>query len=186
MDIYEFVKFLHVASAIVWVGGGFAFIVLATVAQRQNNNDDYVRIVRYVVYLSPRFFIPASLAALVFGVVAAWIEWSFADLWIDLGIAGWFSTFVTGNFLIRPRAEKIEATVARTGVTDQAVAIGRQLLNIARFDFLVLFVIVANMVIKPTLADWIVLLVMAAVIVAGAFLFIMPAVREAAEPAVVA
>ncbi len=74
--------------------------------------------------------------------------------------------------------------VATTGVTDQAVAIGRQMLSIAKFDFLLLFTIVADMVIKPTLADWIVLVVMAALIVAGAFLFIVPAVRGAAEPAV--
>ncbi len=183
MDIYDFVKFLHVVSAIVWVGGGFVLVFLAMVANRQNDEDGYMRIVRQVVYLSPRFFIPASLAVLVFGVIAAWIEWGFADLWIDLGIAGWLSTFVTGNFLIRPRAEKIEAMVAKTGVTDQAVALGQQLLNIARFDFLVLFIIVADMVIRPTPADWIVLLVLAALIAAGAFLFVVPAVRGAVEPA---
>jgi len=182
MDIYDFAKFLHVASAIVWVGGGFVLVFLAMVAYRQNDKDGYMRIVRQVVYLSPRFFIPSSLAVLVFGVIAAWIEWSFADLWIDLGIAGWLSTFVTGNFLIRPRAEKIEAMVAKTAVTDEVVAIGQQMLNIAKFDFLVLFIIVANMVIKPTPADWMVLAVMAALIAAGAFLFIVPAVREAVEP----
>jgi uncharacterized membrane protein len=183
MDIYEFVKLLHVVSAMVWVGGGFVLVFLAMVAQGRNDKDDYVHIVRQVVYLSPRFFIPSSLAVLVFGVIAAWIDWGFAELWIDLGIVGWLSTFVTGNFLIRPRAEKIEAMVARTGVTDQAVALGQQLLNIARFDFLVLFIIVADMVIRPTPVDWMVLAVMAVLIAGGAFLFIAPAVRGAAKPA---
>jgi uncharacterized membrane protein len=185
MDIFEFVKFLHVASAIVWIGGGFVLVFLAMVANRQNDKDGYMRIVREVVYLSPRFFIPSSLAVLVFGVIAAWIDWGFAHLWIDLGILGWLSTFVTGNFLIRPRAEKIETMVAQSGVTDQAVAIGQQMLNIAKFDFLVLFIIVADMVIKPIAADWMVLAVMAVLVAAGAFLFIVPATRGAAEPAAV-
>ncbi len=61
METYEFVKFLHVVSAILWIGGGFVLVFLGMVADRQSDREGYLRIVRHVVYLSPRFFIPSSV-----------------------------------------------------------------------------------------------------------------------------
>ena len=37
MDWYSIVKFLHIASATLWVGGGFALMLLAVRADRAGN-----------------------------------------------------------------------------------------------------------------------------------------------------
>lgn len=36
----------------------------------------------------------------------------FTDTWILLGLIGYAATFVTGNFVIRPTAEKIAASIS--------------------------------------------------------------------------
>jgi len=182
MDLYSLVKFLHISSAIVWIGAGVGLVILGVAADRQRDREGFVRIVRNVGFLAPRVFVPSSLATLVLGIVAAWMGWGFAHLWTILGLAGFAATFVTGNFLLGPRAMRIEKIAAAEGASDRAWALGRELLTLAKFDYVMLFMVVADMVFKPTPADWGVLAAMAVIIVAAAIAFIMPVVRQPRAP----
>jgi uncharacterized membrane protein len=177
MDLYLLVKFLHVASAVIWIGTGLGLVILGIAAERKNDRDGFVRIVLNVAFMAPRVFVPASIAALVFGVIAAWMAWGFTPLWVVLGILGYAATFITGNFFLGPRAGRVAAIVASEGHSERAAAVGRELLTLAKFDYLMLFVVVADMVLKPTPADWPVLAAMAVVIAAGAVAFLMPVLR---------
>jgi uncharacterized membrane protein len=182
MDLYLLFKFLHVAAAILWIGSGVGLVILGIAADRRKDTADYGRIIKYVTFLAPRLFIPSSLAVLICGLVAAWLSWSFADLWIDIGLVGFAATFVTGNFLLSPRASKVAKIEAEAGMTPEAISIGHQLLTIAKFDYVMLFVVVADMVFKPTANDWLVLLIMALAVVAAGIAFIVPVLRgEAAR-----
>lgn len=174
MDLYLLFKFLHVASAVIWVGAGFVMLILGVAADRTTNKDDFLRVIGQLVYLTPRLFIPSSLAVLVLGVIAAFFSYGFDSLWIALGFIGWASTFSTGLFLIKPRSDRIAAMTSRGGVSDQAIATGRELLQISKFDYVMLFTVIADMVFKPTAGDWLVLLLMAVAIVAGAVAFLLP------------
>lgn len=84
-----------------------------------------------------------------------------------LGLAGFAATFLTGVFVIKPRSEKLAAMIERDGMSAEALAGGRQLLVIGRSDYVVLFLVVADMVLKPTKDDVGTLVVMAAILVAG-------------------
>lgn len=174
MDIYLLFKFLHVAAAIVWVGAGVGLVILGIAAERKKDEAEYGHIIQYLVFMSPRVFIPSSLAVLVFGVIAAWMSWSFNDLWIDIGLVGFAATFLTGNFLLRPRADKVGAIIAKGPMNAEAMATGHELVTIAKFDYVMLFVVVADMVFKPTLNDWVVLVLMAAAIIAAGIVFLAP------------
>jgi uncharacterized membrane protein len=178
VDWYTLFKFLHVAAAIIWIGSGFGLVVLGIAARRSPDRDAYLRVIQQVIFLAPRLFVPSSLAALVFGVLAAWM-WGLGWLWIWIGIIGFAATFSTGNFLIRPRADKIGAMMASQGYSDAAATeLGEEVLAIAKFDYLMLFVVVADMVFKPGWSEWPFLLVMILVLLGGATAFLMPVIRK--------
>jgi uncharacterized membrane protein len=177
MDLYLLLKFVHVIAAVLWVGAGVGLCILGIAAAATSDRDAFMRIIRNVGFLAPRLFMPASVAAFVFGFAAAWMNWGFSMLWIWIGIVGYAATFTTGNFLLRPRAERIGALIARDGVSDEAFALGHELLQISKFDYVMLFVVIADMVFKPTLADWPVLAAMAIALVAAAMAFLPPVLR---------
>lgn len=43
MDWYSIVKFLHVVTAILWVGGGFVLFLLGMLAERAGNIEESCR-----------------------------------------------------------------------------------------------------------------------------------------------
>jgi uncharacterized membrane protein len=176
MDIYLIFKFLHVLSVIIWLGGGFALVILGVVADMQSNKEALGWVIEQVVFLSPRVFVPASLAALVFGLIAAYLQWGFASLWIVLGLIGFAATFLTGILILKPSAERISAMVAKEGLSDNVVAHGKELLSHVKFDYVVLFAVVFDMVLKPTISDWLPLLIIVVAIVVGGYFFLLPAI----------
>jgi uncharacterized membrane protein len=174
MDLYLVLKFLHVVSAILWVGVGVGLCILGIAADARSDKTGSERIIQNITYLAPRLFVPASLAAFVFGFAAAWMSWGFQVLWIWIGIVGFAATFCTGNFLLKPRADRIAEIIAREGVSENALNVGRELLRISKFDYVMLFVVVADMVFKPVAGDWIVLSLMAAAIIVAGVGFLAP------------
>ena len=94
--------------------------------------------------------------------------WEFDQLWIVIGLLGYLSTFVTGIALLRPRGDRIAAMIARDGgLTPASLADARRLLALARIDYVVLFLVIADMAIKPTGDDVAVLLGMGAIFAIG-------------------
>jgi hypothetical protein len=176
MDIYLIFKFLHVASAsaIVWLGAGFGLVVLGIFADSRKDNEGFGRVIEYVIFLSPRLFIPVSLAAFVFGVIAATVQWGFTDLWVILGVVGFAATFLTGLLLLKPASEHLAALIAKEGYSDNVVTHGRTLLDQAKFDYVVLFAVVFDMVVKPTSSDWPALLLIVIAIIRGSGLLPRP------------
>jgi hypothetical protein len=57
------------------------------------------------------------------------------------------------------------------------------MLTITKFDAVLLFTVVADMVLKPSASDWPVLVVFAVVIVGAALLFLRPAMRKSVAAA---
>ncbi|HSK38990.1 MAG TPA: hypothetical protein VK943_04410, partial [Arenibaculum sp.] len=90
------------------------------------------------------------------------------DLWIVIGLAGYAATFLIGRLIFKPTSERLAATVARDGITPAALEEGRGMLKVARLDYAVMLVVIADMVFKPTFADTALLTAMAVVLLAGA------------------
>jgi uncharacterized membrane protein len=179
LDWYSIFKLLHVVSAIIWLGGALIMVILGIRADRARNDNDIVAIVRQVAWAGERVYVPASLATLIFGLVAAWFGNLWGHLWIILGLVGVAATIALGVGVLTPRAKKAEAGFAARGVAPDVVATCREILTIAKFDMVLLFTIVADMVLKPTVNDWLTLAIMAAVIVVAAAVFLPPVFRKA-------
>lgn len=172
MDWYSIVKFGHVICALLWVGGGFAMLLNGILADRAGDPEGTMRAIRMSSDLGGRLMVPASMLTLVFGLVMCWFWVGFSDLWIIIGLAGYAATFFVGLFYFKPVSERLAASVEREGVTPAALADGRAMLSVARFDYTVMLVVVADMVLKPTSTDVATLTVMAIALLAGtAFAF---------------
>ncbi len=193
MTRYELLVLLHVAAVIIWLGAGFLIAVLVLGAERAGDRVKEAGHHRDVGWLAPRLFIPSSLATLVLGTLLV-IDgpWTFGALWIVIALVGWAVSFLLGFFYFKPEGERIGALVAQHGPAhpevDQRL---RRLNTVDRLQLVILFLVVADMVIKPTGAD-------AGVLIAGAAILatamILGAVsmrpqsdaRSAADPAPIA
>ena len=174
MDTYSFIKFLHVAFVVTWLGGGLSLVLLGARANRANDTADFGKILQQVAYMSSHVFAPSAVLALLCGLVMAWIGGLFDSLWVIIGLIGFAATFAIGIAILEPRSEKVVALVAKEGVTPAVVEQGREILRIAQFDMAMLFVVVADMVIKPAFENYIVLLVMVVAILISGVLFLRP------------
>ena len=168
MDWYSLVKLLHVASAVVWVGGGFTLMLMAVRADRARDVDGTLQVMRATADLGNRLLLPASMLTLLFGLVMCWFWVGFTDLWIVIGLVGFAASAAIGSLVFKPTADRMTALIAEQSVTPAALIEGRRIMRIARFDYAVMFVIVAAMVLKPTAADIATLTAMAVVLAAGA------------------
>jgi uncharacterized membrane protein len=172
MDWYLYSKLLHITFATLWFGGGVCMIVLGWAALRARDDSDLVRVVRQVVYLSERFFIPSSLLTVIFGAVMAWLIDGFGELWIILGLVGFGITFATGVLIIKPMADRVAAMVRQEAAMAAMAALCRRILYTSTFDFVVIFLVVAVMVLKPSYEDIVTLAVLAVILVGSGFWFL--------------
>ena len=171
MTLYEFLLFIHVAATVVWVGAGLFSLVLAIGYDHDGDEPAIRRFLADQERLATRLFIPASLTVVIFGIALV-IEsdaWTFGYLWIVLGLVGFAATFVTGLFMIKPASERIGAAMEREGgrLTPALRTDVRKLIVKARLDYVVLFLVIADMVVKPTGDDAAVLIAMALIALAG-------------------
>jgi uncharacterized membrane protein len=172
MDWYLYAKLGHIVFAALWLGGGVAMILLGIAAAMARDDAKLVGVVLQVVYLSERFFIPSSLLTVIFGAVMVWMAHSFTTLWIVLGLVGFAATFVTGVGIIKPAADKVAAMVRESGPTPAAAALCRRILRTSVFDYVMILMVVAIMVLKPAAENTVLLATMAGIVLlAGLALF---------------
>lgn len=171
MTSYEFFLFLHVAAAIIWLGAGFLMTLLVWGAASAGDRVREAGYHRDVGWLAPRLFIPASLATLILGiVVAADGDWPF-DLWLVIAVVGWLISFLLGFFYFRPEGGRIAGLVEEHGPGNAEADWRVHRLNwVDRVQLTILFVVVADMAIKPTGDDGGVLVVGVGIIAAAILL----------------
>jgi uncharacterized membrane protein len=170
MTSYEFLLILHAIAVIIWLGAGVTMDLLFMRAERMRNPAEFGKTGELQEWLVPRVFIPTGFLTLVLGVLLVWDgPWSFGDLWILVGLAGWIGSFGVGFLFIRPQGEKMKEIVARYGPTSvEAQRHARRLGVVARVQLLTLFLVVVDMVLKPTGDDpWTLVVLAAILVVAG-------------------
>ncbi|MDA3912761.1 hypothetical protein [Oleiagrimonas sp.] len=179
MNGYALIELLHVFFAIVWVGGGFTLLYAAEIARRKHGSSGVMAVVDIVALLGPPLFVPFSLLTVMFGAAAAWIGGEFSLLWVNLGLVGFAATFLNGILLIKPRAEKLSAMGAEMGKDHPGlVPLAENLLTIARFDYVILLLVVADMVLKPLPGNTWELATMDALLVIGMAFTLIPGMRR--------
>jgi uncharacterized membrane protein len=108
MTRYEFLVLFHVTAVIIWLGAGFTMDLLFLRAERTRNPAELGKTGELQEWLVPRLFIPWGLLTLVLGVLLVWEgPWSFGDVWILIGLAGWIVSFGVGFLFIRPQGARM-------------------------------------------------------------------------------
>ncbi len=150
-DVYDTLKLVHVLSAIAWLGSGLFVQYRGSRLRRHGTPEQVAGLARDVADSTP-WFIVASVSVLVSGIALVLYApgLDFTDTWILIGLIGYAGTFVTGNFVIRPTAEKLAAAAASEGPASPTVqGLISRIFAISRVDQFVLVLIVVDMVFKP-------------------------------------
>jgi uncharacterized membrane protein len=176
MDLYLILKFLHVAAAVVWLGGGFSLLVLATVQAEKADPARLLAIVGQVAYVGPRVFLPASIITLLTGLGTVYMAGLGWPAWIVLGFAGIVVTALLGALKLGPMSDRIVAIAKQSG-PHAALPDAMALIRLARFDYVMLFSIVFLMVAKPDWQDMTILAIPALAVLLGAFMTVRPSAR---------
>lgn len=157
MNGYALLLFLHVVSVIVWLGAGTTLAVLALVGEPPE------RLAALGRMLGPRVFAPASLGTLAFGLaLVADGHWTVGPLWVRLGLGAFGLSFVLNVGARMPLLRRL----GRGG--RGAARAGRALALLPRFELVLLYLTVADMVAKPSGADTGTLAVGGAILAAAA------------------
>lgn len=154
MDWYSLLKVAHVICAMSWFGGALVMSVLASRADRADDGSDLVAIALKVAFLGPRYFVPASLLTLLFGLLTAWVGQLWGQTWVLIGLGSFLASFLLGFLVLKPRSEKVERHYRALGVTDLVVRQSGALVSLAKLDIATMLVTVVDMVMKPSPNDY--------------------------------
>lgn len=170
MTRYEVLKLVHVLAAITWLGSALFLQALVYRANQTKDRALMMSLSGSAEWMARRVFIPSALVVLVLGVVVVLDSpWEFDELWILVGLAGFLVSFLVGIGLIEPEGKRIGQTIERHGPDAPEVAASLRKINtISRAELVILYVVAADMVVKPTTDDTGSLLVGALIVVAAA------------------
>ena len=108
MDRYELLTFVHIAAAIIWIGGGtiIQFFALRTLAA-----GDPLRLVpftRDVEWIGNRVLLPSALIVVVLGFLLIWDgPYELGMTWVWLALVLFGISFLLGVAVFTPEAKRI-------------------------------------------------------------------------------
>lgn len=148
--MYNFWQFLHVVSAVVWVGAAALVVFLSLRLEAVHDDPLATAAGRLTESQSVPLFMVASMATFVTGLIMAFGWVGFGPLWIKIGLVGVLVSLVLGFGYFKPHIEKLEAAVKERGPNDPEVRRKVRESNYVAIGELVVFLIVVwAMVVKP-------------------------------------
>lgn len=149
--LYLVLKFIHVLSAIVWVGGVIAVTVLNLRVARASASAALGTLIDASGFYGRAVVGPAAGLTLLAGIgTAATGGIPMRSLWIIWGFAAIVLSVALGATLIRVNTQRI-GELAAAGNVAQLPSVQRQLAWVNALNILLLLSAVAAMVLKPSL-----------------------------------
>lgn len=150
--LYDWLLFLHVLAAMVWLGGGVVLAVIAARVLRDPEPGAVGRFTGSLRFIGPLVLAPATISVVAFGIglVVDTDAWDFGQLWVQLGLGLFVGAFLIGA--IHQSRTALAATRAAAGDDDPEAA--RQLRRwLWGYRLIVLLLVIAvwDMTIKPGL-----------------------------------
>ena len=153
MTWYSFLLFVHVALAVIWVGGGLMMQFFGIRAAMSGDPTRFATLGADIKWIADRVFIPASLLAFVSGILLV-VEsdfYGFGDDWIVIGLVLYATTFLAGLLVLGPESARVGKLTAEG--SPEAGPRMLRLLLLSRLDLVVLFALIYDMTVKPDFGD---------------------------------
>jgi uncharacterized membrane protein len=113
--LYDWLLFLHVLAAMVWLGGGIVLSVTAARVLRDPEPGAVARFTASLRVVGPLVLAPATIAVLGLGIglVVDTDAWDFGQLWVQLGLGLFAGAFLIGAVYQSRTALAAERAAAR-------------------------------------------------------------------------
>jgi uncharacterized membrane protein len=149
---YTIYKAIHVAAAVVWVGGDVTLTTLGIVFERRRDGETLAALGKMGAWVGTRVYTPALFVVLAFGIATVekgGLGWG--TFWIDFALAGWAVAAAVGVAFVGPELGRIDAAAQAHGPESEEVRrrVAR-LFTVFRFDTALLVLIVIDMAAKPS------------------------------------
>ena len=149
MTWYEFLLFVHIAMAIIWVGGGFFLQMLTLRVLAARDEARMAAFAGDVEVLGIRVFMPSSLLLLLSGIgLVLDADWDWSEPFILVGLVVWLISFVAGAGYLGPTSGKIKAEMEANGASPRAQQLRGNVLRYSRIELVLLWIVVFMMVVK--------------------------------------
>jgi uncharacterized membrane protein len=149
VDIYRLLKFVHIASVTLWLGGAFTLCFVVLRVARADDRALLSSLLRQAGLYGRVVVLPASILTLLSGIgmlVRLGISPEF--LWVRWGFVGVLGHFLLGSTLIRRSTARLEA-LAANGPVVALVAARRRYGLWSGLYLLLLLSVVGAMALKP-------------------------------------
>jgi uncharacterized membrane protein len=152
-NAYEFVKLLHVLSVIAWLGGVTALSIVTWQLRRERDRQILAALLRQATSFGRMIVGPASGIVLLTGpALVGMAHTGFRAFWVQAGFAGILLHFIIGATLLRTRTADLASLASANAADDDALfAAARRLWSTQIIYLAILALVVAVMVLKPTL-----------------------------------
>ncbi len=153
MNWYSLLKFMHVLSVVIWIGGLTGLVIATWKIAREKDRRLLTTLLTQTNAYAQGVAGPAAGLVLLTGLVMVWLgHIGFHTFWVWFGYAGVLVQAVVGGFVIRKRSMELLALASAPSGDDAALAAASRRLKNAQVIYLILFaIVIAGMVIKPTL-----------------------------------
>ena len=145
--------FVHVLSAMVWLGGGLTLMLAGFRARSSARPEAVAEFAGTVPFVGLRVLMPSVVVLLVTGIwqVLASSAWSFSHLWVRLALGLFILAFLVGAVYL----SRVGIGLARATADNRLASEGTALLNRWLVGYVVvlalLVVAVWDMIFKPGL-----------------------------------
>jgi len=148
--MYQLLLYIHIVSAVIWVGGAFAIQALAIVVSRSEDPNELPRLGRNLELIGMRVFMPAAVVLFAAGALMTIQQWSFGNAWIAVSVGLWIVSALSGALYLGPRAKRIAALFQAEGPgSPEARELIGRLFVVSRLELVSFAVIIGLMVFKP-------------------------------------
>jgi uncharacterized membrane protein len=147
----EWIKFAHIAGAVIWLGGGLTLSVIALRARRATDVAVLENFAGAFSFLGLRVFTPAVIVVLLSGI---WLvlehSGDFTQLWIVLALAAFTVAFLIGVLFLGRSAMRLERTTRAGDLAASRTALDSWLIGYGVVLVVLVFAL-WDMVFKPGL-----------------------------------
>jgi uncharacterized membrane protein len=152
MNWYGVLKYIHVLSVVIWLGGLTGLVIALWKVAREKDRALLAVFLKQTLAYAQGVAGPAAGFVLLTGLTMVWLgNIGYNTFWVWFGYAGVLVQGVFGGLVIRKRAIELLALTSEQSAEEAALAVAFQRLRNAQLIYLILFaIIIAGMVIKPT------------------------------------